>query len=110
MILRTYLVLVLHDTHLEQPPTMTSTSDTTKPSSRDPRARRLKRVNHKGQEKRASPEDALRRKSIPRSAKIKTKISLHDSTTVKTPPAKAADGKPIAGRSPEEALRDSFLS
>ena len=84
---------------------MTSTSDTTKPSSCDPRAGCLKRVSHKGLEKRAGSKDDLRRKSIPRSAKIKTKISLHDSPTVKTPPAEAADGKAIVGRSPRKLNR-----
>ena len=66
---------------------MTSTSDTMKPLTCDSRAWRLKCVSHKGQEKRAGLKDALRTKSISQSAKIKTKISLHDSTTVKTSPA-----------------------
>ena len=73
MILRTYLVLVLHNTHVKQPTTMTSTSNTTNPLSRDPRTRGLKRVSHKGQEKCAGLKDALRRKSIPRLSKIQKK-------------------------------------
>ena len=90
----------------------TSNSDTKNLLSGDPHALRLKSFIQKGQEKRAGPKDVLRRKRIPRSAKSKTKISLHDSTTVKTPPAKAVDEKLIAGLSPEEvehARRDSSL-
>ena len=44
--------------------------------------------------------------------KIKTKISLQDSTMAKTPPSKAADKKPIFGQFPEEVnqvLRNSSL-
>ena len=110
----TYTILRIFSTQLLslQLATMTPTTQPKNPSSRNPRTSCLKRVSHKGQEKRAGPKDVLRRKRIPRSAKSKTKISLHDSTFVKTPPAEAADGKPISGRSPEEveqALRDSSL-
>ena len=110
----TYTILRIFSTQLLslQLATMTPTTQPKNPSSRNPRTSCLKRVSHKGQEKRAGPKDALRRKRIPRSAKSKTKISLHDSTTVKTPPAKAVDEKLIAGLSPEEvehARRDSSL-
>ena len=90
----------------------TSNSDTKKLLSGDPHARRLKSFIQKGQEKSADPKDALRRNSTPRSSKIKTKISLNDSTTVNTPLAKAADRETIYRHSPKEvehALIDYYL-
>ena len=91
---------------------MTSTSDTTsRLLGTHTSDTYYSAIASSGKGKRAAPKDGARRKSIPRLVKIKPKNPPND-IRVKTPQPKAANGKPIAGRSPEEieqALRHSSL-
>ena len=105
MFLLTSPVLILRAPPAAPSPTVasvyTSTTNPPNPPTRDPRPRRSTRDRLSGKGKRPDPRDVPRRKSMPRTAKKKQKtISL--VPTMAHTRAKAADGKPVAGRSPTE--------
>ena len=109
--LLTFPVLLLRNPPAAQPTTMTSTSYPPKPATRNLSPRRSTPDSLPGKGKRPDPRDVKRRKNIPRTTKKKPKTKSLEPTMVHTS-AKAADGKPVAGRSPmevDQALRDRSL-
>ena len=88
---------------------MTTLPNNSKPFSSDPRLHCLQRGIPTDKEKNAGSKEGPRRKSLPRIAKRKTKIPPVESANKLPMTVKASDGKPFAGRSPEEvdcALRN----
>ena len=112
MILLTFLVPALRNPPAAPPTTMTTTVHPPKPSIRYPRPRRSARDSHPGKDKRPGLKDVSRRKSTPRTAKKKPKKTKSLVPSMARIIAKAADGKPVAGRSPtkvDQALRERSL-
>ena len=108
VIIRNYIVLILHKPPLHQPPKITTASDTLDLAYLEPHLQWRYSLLRKG--KYAAPKDGAQQKSIPQSAKAKPKKPPNNlSTEQHSMKTISSGGKPVVGRSPmevEQALRN----